>query len=520
MFEVQVTATDAGGLTDVQNVTVTVTDEAAVVGLSVDSSAISEAGGVATATLTRSGDTSGELVVTLASSEPSVVDSPESVTLADGETSTTFDLIAVDDVDGDLAVTITASAAGADDVTVDVTVLDDGPVDDVPVVEDLVVIGSSENDLVQGGDFDDVLVGGLGNDRLEGSAGDDVFITDEINGDSLRNDRDVIDLGDVDASQTGNDVIRDFDTNNFRGGESNFDTLEFTFAGEDFSLSTGRDIDNFVRFIERDGDIGTDALLDGDDLVFVFGRDADDPNIITSSVRLEGVVGDDGLTVRRLERSSVDRLGSNELDILAVDGNVVVDGDADSPVTGGSADDVLVGGLGNDTLTGGAGDDILTGGQTDGGSGRFERDVFEFGDIDANSIGNDVITDFDTNNFRGGESNFDTVNFTFGGQDFSLSTGRDFLDFISFIESDGDTGTDALLDGDDIVLVFGRSEEGFITNSIRFSDIVGDDGLTSGRLRYVSIDPIGETAGEVDVFAKEDATVIIIDEDDDDYPVV
>ena len=68
--------------------------------------------------------------------------------------------------------------------------------------------------------------------------------------------------------------------------------------------------------------------------------------------------------------------------------------------------------------------------------------------------------------------------------------------------------------------MFGRSEEGFITNSIRFSDIVGDDGLTSGRLRYVSIDPIGETAGEVDVFAKEDATVIIIDEDDDDYPVV
>ena len=193
-----------------------------------------------------------------------------------------------------------------------------------------------------------------------------------------------------------------------------------------------------------------------------------------------------------------DESSSDEPDVPAVDDPVTIIGDdSDSPVTGGSGDDILIGGLGNDTLFGGAGNDVLTGRQADGGSGRNEQNIFEFGDVDANDIGNDVITDFDTNNFRGGERNFDTVTFTVGGQDFSLSTGRDFLNFINFLGNDGDDNTDALLDGDDIVFVFGRNEAGLITNSVRFNDLAGDDGLTSRRLNRSAIDDLDD---ESDVF--------------------
>jgi len=71
-------------------------------------------------------------------------------------------------------------------------------------------------------------------------------------------------------------------------------------------LSTGLDIVRFVRTIERDGDLDTDAIRDGDDIIFVFDRDVN--GVITNSVRLEGVIGDDGVTNRRLDNVSIDEL--------------------------------------------------------------------------------------------------------------------------------------------------------------------------------------------------------------------
>jgi len=113
-----------------------------------------------------------------------------------------------------------------------------------------------------------------------------------------------------------------------------------------------------------------------------------------------------------------------------------------------------------------------------------------FGDIDQSDIGNDVITDFDTNNFRGGEANFDTATFTFNGQDFSLATGFDFITTIRALRDDGNDDTVAILDDDDIVFVFSRDENGAVTESIRFQDIVGDDGLNRRRLNRNNIGEI------------------------------
>ena len=486
-FVVEVAVTDSFGLTDSQTLNVNVIDQAVILELVIDRESILENGGTAVGTLTRSGDTSGELTITLTSSDDTAATVPASVIFTDGQTEATFAVTAIDDdlVDGEQAATITATA-GTVIATANLTVLDD----DEPVKEDLLVIGTSEDDTLSGGDGDDVLVGALGSDLLLGSGGDDIFFTDQIDGDANPNDRDVIDLGNVDVNATGNDVVRDFDVNGTNGGENSFDTLKFTFLDNVFSLSSGNDILDFINFIETDGDIGTDAIQDGSDIIFVFGRDSENPDIITQSIRLEDVVGSGGLTNESLNASSIDQLGSAELDILSTSGQIIVGDGSSGLISGGDDDDVLVGGIGSDVLVGGAGDDILIGDQTDGGSGGQDQDTFVFGDIDQSAIGNDVITDFDTNNFRGGESNFDTATFTIDGRDFSLSTGRDFIRFINYIESDGDSDTDAILDGDDIVFVFSRDGNGTVTNSIRFKNIVGDDGLTQRRLNRTSIDQI------------------------------
>ena len=55
--------------------------------------------------------------------------------------------------------------------------------------------------------------------------------------------------------------------------------------------------------------------------------------------------------------------------------------------------------------------------------------------------------------------------------------------------------TDAILDGDDILFVFSRDDQGTVTESIRFQNIVGGDGLTVSRLNDNNIGEItNETA--------------------------
>ncbi len=484
-FAIEVTATNSAGLTDTQEVLVSVTDVATALSLTLDQTSIIENGGSATATLTRSGDTFGALTISLTSSDETAATVPATVTFADGQTDVTFAIAAVNDdaVSGDQLVTITA-AAGAATATADLTILED----DITDSTDPLVLGTDGDDTLTGGDGDDVLVGGTGSDVLIGSAGDDVFFTDQIDGDIDRNDQDVIVLGNLDNNATGNDVIRDFDVDG--GGENNFDTLEFTFLDNVFSLSTGEDILDFIDFIESDGDRGTDAIQDGSDLIFVFGRDSDNPDIITQSIRLEDVIGSRSLRNSDIANSPTDQLGGFETDVFSANGQILVDNGSDGTLAGSDSDDVLIGGTGSDVLIGGAGNDILTGDQTDGDNDRFDQDLFVFGNIDQQDIGNDVITDFDTNNFNGGERNFDTATLTFGGRDFSLSTGADFISLIQFLQNDGNSDTDAIRDGDDILFVFSRDDNGAVTESIRFRDIVGGDGLTVNRLNDNNIGEI------------------------------
>lgn len=98
-----------------------------VLTLAISPDSISENGGTATATITRNTPTTQDLVVTLATSDPSEATVPTSVTILAGETSASFQVSAVDDnlLDGTQSVDITATAGGFVAGTASLAVLDD-----------------------------------------------------------------------------------------------------------------------------------------------------------------------------------------------------------------------------------------------------------------------------------------------------------------------------------------------------------------------------------------------------------
>ena len=110
--------------------TVTFTEPAASLTVSIAAAEISEGAGVgaATATVARSGSTANALVVNLNSNDPGEAAVPASVTIAAGQASSpAFNIDAVDDnvVDGTQTVTITASATDVATGTDNLNVLDD-----------------------------------------------------------------------------------------------------------------------------------------------------------------------------------------------------------------------------------------------------------------------------------------------------------------------------------------------------------------------------------------------------------
>jgi len=101
----------------------------AALSLSVSPGSFSEAAGAtaATGTISRTGNATSALTVTLASSDTSEAIVPTTVEIAAGQTTATFAIAAVDDtaVDGDQAVTLTASATSFTNATTNLTVTDD-----------------------------------------------------------------------------------------------------------------------------------------------------------------------------------------------------------------------------------------------------------------------------------------------------------------------------------------------------------------------------------------------------------
>jgi len=413
--------------------------------------------------------------------------------------------------------------------------------------------------VLNGSPGDDTLVDTAGLAGLYGGVGDDTFIGvdgnfSQVNYDGLRSEFTITenDDGSLNVSHPiwGTDTIVDIDALVFTGSEPGVDGV----VSGDFELILTDDIvfdpepapapepeptpepapepvdasgDTLLGGNNNDlliGGAGDDTLIggNGNDLL-VGGEGADVFVFATGSGfnRIEDFGPNDQLDLRDAGITEFSQLNLVEQngtvfvfidEIDTVDDNNDNDDDrlqgtnGDDVIFGTGGDDILVGGLGSDILTGGAGNDTLTGGQEGGRNGSRDQDVFVFEDVQNTPIGNDVITDFDTNNFNGGERNFDTLSLSFNGEDLNIATGRDVNEFAQLLASDGDVDTGAFEDnGDDIVFVFDRDGNGDVTDSIRLVDVIGDDGIEGGVLQtFVATVP--DNAPVIDEPVIEDET--------------
>jgi Ca2+-binding RTX toxin-like protein len=253
------------------------------------------------------------------------------------------------------------------------------------------------NDTVTGSGLSDLLRGEVGFDRLNGGGNNDILIGgadgDVLNGGAGS------DTSSYEGSNEG--VIVNLTTGIAAGGHATGDTL---ISIENLTGSSLNDTltGNGLRNRLEGGD-GIDRLSgNGDNDTLIGGGDADFLDGGAGADRIVGGTGVDTALYAQSDAGVVVDLttgtgsgGHAEGDTLASVENLVGSGlgdvlrgsAADNDLFGGQGADVLNGMGGADTLFGEGGDDILT-----GGAGS---DTFEF--FASNNMGNDVVTDFNTN---------------------------------------------------------------------------------------------------------------------------
>lgn len=301
-----------------------------------------------------------------------------------------------------LTYTISDGNGGTDTATVTINVnvvnllLDGTSANDV-------LNGKSGNDTIDGKSGHDVLLGNVGNDSLFGDAGNDTL--KGLHGD------DILDGG------IGNDLLLGGNDRDTLSGNLGNDTLGGGLGNDNLSGDAGND--------SLSGDLGNDTLNGGtgnDTLSALDGNDV-----------LSGMDGDDTLS------------GGNGNDtVLGGNGNDSLEGGLGIDLINGTAgNDTLSGSAGTDTIVGGAGNDQLMG--TLGGlnekdilTGGINNDIFVLGTdstiyyngdsdngygiitdlavgdtIQLNGLSSDYTLTTDTNLV--GSADFDTAIVTIGG---------------------------------------------------------------------------------------------------------
>lgn len=102
-----------------------------------------------------------------------------------------------------------------------------------------------------------------------------------------------------------------------------------------------------------------------------------------------------------------------------------------------------------------------------------------------------IIRNFDIN--QSGrmppELTSDTLSFEFKGKDYDLNSTKDILNFISFIEHDGDGATDAVYDKEgNLGLILARNGDGTVKDGIVFADLMPSDGITESSVKSKGAD--------------------------------
>ncbi len=276
------------------------------------------------------------------------------------------------------------------------------------------ITGGDGDDSVLGGDGADTLAGGEGEDTLDGGAGDDdIAVGGDDSGIGGSGD-DVFTIDPTDPA-TNIDVTIDGGTDGTVPGEEagpeNGDEGDVL----DLSDETG-DLDVVLEADPESGTVdGIDTIAGDDDITFDeiekvltgTGDDSIDGGSSTGPIDVETGGGDDTVAG-----------GTGDDTIDGGDDNDSIDGgDGDDSIAGGAGTDTLTGGLGADTIDGGAGDDDITVGAGDVATGGSGDDDFFLDPT--NTDGPDTITiDGGTDGTSGAPDDFangddgDTLNFT------------------------------------------------------------------------------------------------------------
>ncbi|MCD9524033.1 hcalcium-binding protein, partial [Photobacterium carnosum] len=210
------------------------------------------------------------------------------------------------------------------------------------------VIDSTAQATLLGGDGNDILVGGLASDILVGGRGDDILWGGDLdgNGDGVK---DTFLWSDSDfgtANAPATDTIMDF--------EVGIDTINLGDALDSQKIQSLDYLNNHLNIVEQQGNTEIQIFDDQHQVV---------QNIILNGVSYNDLFGDNSLNM-----SNEDKLGSllNNGNLKLSDNfgnqqeNTLVADNQGESLFGFDGNDILVAGQGNDILTGGNGNDMFT----------------------------------------------------------------------------------------------------------------------------------------------------------------
>jgi hypothetical protein len=302
------------------------------------------------------------------------------------------------------------------------------------------------DDVIEANGGDDIIDSGAGDDTVDGGDGDDTFV---LTDDAGNIDNDSLVGGEGDEDGPGDSI----DASDFEDDL----TVNFT-APETGTITDGTDTTVFEEIERVETGAGDDTVTgsDGDDFVSTNGGD---DSVI-------GGEGDDTL------------LSGDGLD--TVDGGAgndsLVGGDEADSITGGADDDTIEGGRGPDTLDGGTGNDSILGGNDDdsiiGGEGADTVDGGN-GDNVIDTSGQDPLTNnlLDDKNGDG---------FGFGSPLVPADTDEDNdRDLVT-----AGSGDDTITTGDDADTIFGGSGDNVIDSGIDNDEVTttfGNDFIVTGE---------------------------------------
>ncbi|BBM04131.1 calcium-binding protein [Microbulbifer sp. GL-2] len=392
------------------------------------------------------------------------------------------------------------------------------------------VVGTSENDWLNGlmgddeieaGAGDDTILGGLGDDRLKGGLGKDQYVysigdgNDSIYNDSSDNAADSILIHGITESELilnrqGDDLLIRFQNT---GGSIRVEG-QFTNEGvnnhhvQELVLDDGSKID--IR-VDTFNSVNQDITENSD--VYHATLNNDSINTLGGDDALFGKGGDDNLS----GGAGNDRIYGDEGD------DTIVGGDGHDFLFGGDGDDVLIGGTGNDILRGNEGNDRFKFNLGDGIDALSDGDgnnIVELGegitatDLVGSRSGNDLILDF-----VGNSSDQITLSEFFKGNTYSQNWSLTLFDgsqlssvqlaqltLIGTENSDSLTG----LYTDNTIIGNGGNDT---INGNQFSDTIiggkGDDTLKGGRGSDTYIYTVGDGHDFVQDYASGDESNVL-----------